>query len=356
MRVGIVTIYNSQNCGSFLQSLALLNFVKQLGYDTAMAKNNMYYKNKMPYRYAMALKYRLLCQNEKANRIVETYKGFKKARKGRLSIRRVSENDVCIYGSDTIWNFNDSDYFGKEWKHYWGASYDGKKIAYAPSIGPTPVESILKREELCCCIKNFVGLSVRDANTREVVEAVVGDDREVQSVVDPTMLMSRAFYENIAADSEDGDYILFYYFGIPDKSYMEEVSRYAKQNGKKLICFGDNIKGVDKQLCFDPIKMMTYYSKADLVITNTFHGNVFSLIFNKPFVNIDAGKAKVEDLLSSFGLSERTIRKASDFCVVADRAIDYDGVNLLLEEKRRASGEYLIKALKKCERGEEDAR
>ena len=48
MRVGIVTIYNSQNCGSFLQSLALLNFVKQLGYDTAIAKNNMYYKNKMP--------------------------------------------------------------------------------------------------------------------------------------------------------------------------------------------------------------------------------------------------------------------------------------------------------------------
>lgn len=351
MKIGIVTIYNSQNCGSFLQSFALLNFVKEHGYDTAIAKNNMYYKNKMVYRYAMALKYRLLGQNGKADRILKTYKGFKKARRERLNIRKVSENDICIYGSDTIWNFNDGDYFGKEWRHYWGANFGGKKIAYAPSIGPTSVESILKRDELCQCIKKFDSLSVRDANTRAVVRSVLGDSADIVNVVDPTMLMPKSFYEDMTIDCEDSGYILLYYFGIPDKAYMEEISRYAKENGKKLICFGDNIRGVDKQLCFDPIKMMTYYSKADMVITNTFHGNVFSLIFNKPFVNIDAGKAKVNDLLSSFGLSERTISKASDFCEVADRAIDYDKVNLLLEDKRKASGEYLINALKACEGG-----
>ena len=57
MRVGIVTIYNSQNCGSFLQSLALLTYVKELGYDTAIAKNKMYYKNKLFYRCMMSFKY-----------------------------------------------------------------------------------------------------------------------------------------------------------------------------------------------------------------------------------------------------------------------------------------------------------
>lgn len=355
MRVGIVTIYNSNNCGSFLQALALQAFVSDLGYETALVKNRRYYKNKMWYRGLMACKYMALGQREKARSIIQTSRGFDRAGKQCHRVRPLKHNDACVYGSDTIWNF-DSAYFGKEWKHYWGVSFDGPKIAYAPSIGPTPIESVLERRELCECLKQFDHLSVRDANTRAVVQTVMGDDAEIASVVDPTMLMPRAFYEGLAADCPDRDFILFYYFGIPDKAYMEEIRRYADANGKRLICFGDNIKGVDKQLCFDPLKMMAYFAKADMIITNTFHGNVFSLIFNKPFVNIDAGKAKVDDLLSSFGLSERTVKAACDFCGVAAKEIDYGVVGRILEEKRRESGEYLKNALKDCERGERNAR
>lgn len=348
MKVGIVTIYNSNNCGSFLQALALSAFVNDLGYEATIAKNRMYYKNKMWYRRLMACKYTALGRREKARRIMETSIGFYCARKQHYAIDTLGKNDVCIYGSDTIWNL-DSKYFGKEWKHYWGKTFNGKKIAYAPSIGPTCVESVLSRPELCECIKAFDCIGVRDSNTRDVVQDVLGEGADIGNVVDPTMLMPKSFYEGIASKCDETNFILFYYFGIPDTAYMQEIKKYAAENGKKLVCFGDNIKGLDKQLCFNPLDMMAYYSKADLIITNTFHGNVFSIIFNKPFVNIDAGKAKVNDLLSSFGLSQRTCKKAADFSDIAGRDIDFDIVNELLEEKKKSSGNYLRTALKKCE-------
>lgn len=348
MRVGIVTIYNSQNCGSFLQSLALLTYVKELGYDTAIAKNKMYYKNKLFYRCMMSFKYILKGQMKKAARILKTSAGFSRCRKKHHNYRLVKNNDLCIYGSDTIWNFDD-DYFGKEWRHYWGLGYGGKKIAYAPSIGPTDAEKIVENPQLCDCIKDFSSLSVRDEGTYRVVSSVLGEKADVPYVVDPTMLMPRVFYEGIANECKDRDFILFYYFGAVDKAYMQEIKSYAEKNGKRLICFGDNITGVDKNVCFNPLDMLGYYAAADMIITNTFHGNVFSLIFNKPFVNIDAGKAKVDDLLLQFELSGRTSKSPQDFLKIASENIDFANANRLLAEKRAFSADYIKNALKKCE-------
>jgi polysaccharide pyruvyl transferase WcaK-like protein len=350
MKIGIVTIYNSQNCGSFLQALALLSFLKKAGYDVAIAGNKMYYKNRITYKLLLFLKYFFCGQKDKAKRIIKTSINFRKTQKKHLIIRSLNKNDVCIYGSDTIWN-SDSEYFGKQWKHYWGKSFNGKKIAYAPSIGPTVKENILNDPKLCKCIKEFSKISVRDENTYEVVCGMLGDKTEIEYVIDPTMLMTKEFYQRIASTCNESNFILFYYFGRVEKQYMDEIKKYAEANGKKLICFGDNISGVDKQICFNPLDMMAYYSKADMIITNTFHGNVFSIIFNKPFINIDAGKNKVNDLLNAFELSERTVNKGGMFNEIVSKAIDYEKVNAILEEKRKSSGAFLKTSIEECERG-----
>lgn len=355
MKVGIVTVYNSHNCGSYLQAAALCEYVKTLGYDARFIINKIHPKSSPWYKILLATKYFIKGNSMKACRIVSGSIRFLKARKNFSYYSSCKEADICIYGSDTIWNLN-SAHLKSQWQFYFGDSYNGKKIAYAPSIGETAVETITDNPALCSCIRDFSSLSVRDENTYKVVSTVLGQDAEITYVVDPTMLMPKTFYESIASECKDENFILFYYFGIPDKSYMDEIKSFAKKNGKKLICFGDNIEDVDKRLPFSPLEMMGYYSKADLVITNTFHGNVFSLIFNKPFVNIDAGKAKVDDLLKSFNLSERTIREAKDFSEVAIKQIDYNNINLLLEQKKKASCEYLENALKKCEGEYTDAR
>ena len=91
--------------------------------------------------------------------------------------------------------------------------------------------------------------------------------------------------------------------------------------------------------------MIGYYKKADYIVTNTFHGNVFSIIFNKQFVSFGKNKKKVKYLLEEFGLSHRLIDETDSISAVLDTAIDYTRINKTLEEKRNASLQYLEEAL-----------
>ena len=350
MKVGIVTVHNSHNCGSYLQAEALRTFIKELGYDARFVKNKIHPQSKLSYKLMMSFKYYLKGQFKKATAIAKSGFLFRKARKNFTYFKSFEGPEACVFGSDTIWNM-ESVHLTSQWEHYFGKKFNGKKIAYAPSIGPSTVESVTEKENLCSCLKDFDFFSVRDENTYKVVSTVVGDNADITYVVDPTMLMPKPFYEGIASECNDENFILFYYFGIPDKAYMDEIKKYAKEKGKKIICFGDNISQADKNIPFTPLEMMAYYSKADLIITNTFHGNVFSLIFNKPFVNIDAGKAKVDDLLKSFDLSMRTAYSADDFERISNESVDFEAVNEMLAEMRKMSGEYLENALRKCEGG-----
>ena len=355
MKVGIVTVHNSHNCGSYLQAIALCEYVRSIGYDARFLKNKIHPQSSPLYKSLLASKYFLKGKFKKALGIFIGSMKFLKARNGFSYFSSYKNVSACIYGSDTIWNIN-SKHLNKQWEHYFGKNYKGFKIAYAPSIGESEIESIINIPEFCDCIKEFSAVSVRDENTYKMVSSVIGENADIKHVVDPTMLMPKSFYEGIANSCKEENFILFYYFGTPDKAYMEQIKKYAKKNGKKLISFGENIKDADKEICFNPLDMLGYYAKADLIITNTFHGNVFSLIFNKPFVNIDAGKAKVNDLLENFDLSERTAKAASDFLEITEKNIDFNKVNSLLEEKKTASQGYLKNALEECKRRIWDAR
>jgi len=347
MKIGIVTIYNSQNCGSFLQANALVSYIKSLGHDAALVRNKMNYKNKLVYRSAMALKYLIKLDINKAKNIFSTYCGFNKARKTFTYFSKSEKMDLCVYGSDTIWNL-DEEYFKKEWKHYFGYDLKCAKVAYAPSVGPADNKDILNNKDMCRCIKAFDSVSVRDDKTFELIKNATGKD--AQYAVDPTMLMPRSFYENMAKKCYDEKYILFYCFEPVDNDIFAEIKSYAQKNGLKLICFGTKIPGCEKQLIFNPILMMTYYKNASFVVTDTFHGNVFSIIFNKPFMNIERGKEKVTSLLNNFDLCARTIRKASDVTNIVNEKIDFDILNEKLTLYSESSKTFLKNAITMIER------
>ncbi len=347
MKIGIVTIYNSQNCGSFLQAYALTNYIKQLGHDAALVRNNMYYKNKFLYRSTMALKYLLKLDLKKAKAIFDTYRGFVKARRNYSYFDKSEAFDLCIFGSDTIWNI-DGEYFGEEYKHYFGVDFNCNKITYAASVGPADIDNILSNDEMCKGLKEFDAVSVRDDKTFELIKRVTG--KEAEFVVDPTMLMPKSFYENIAEETADKKYMLFYCFEAIEKDMLDEIKRFAAENELKLICFGDRIPGCQKQLVFNPNLMMTYYKNASFVVTDTFHGNVFSLIFNKPFINVERGKEKVTSLLKKFDLSARTAKGAKDVEDIAKEKIDFVSLNEKLASYGELSKNFLKNEITKIER------
>ena len=148
------------------------------------------------------------------------------------------------------------------------------------------------------------------------------------------MIGKDAFNEFIYDIKED-KYLLIYSFNDFEKNIVDEIKKFAKEKKLKIISIGKKYDWTDKNIVGSLKSFITYYNSADYVITNTFHGNVFSIIFNKQFVNVDFGKKKVEKLLEQFGLSNRTYKKNKDnISDMLDKKIDYKKINKLIEKDR----------------------
>ena len=343
MRVGIVTIYNSQSAGGFLQAMAMYHFLRSQGLNAAFVNNNAYKKSKAFYQCALSIKYLMKGQCKKSLWLLRTFMAYRKVRKGYDVALLSSALNVCVFGSDTIWNLDQQE-FCDRWEHYWGRNISCRKVLYGASIGSAKVDSILPLKDHIDALKDFYAYGVRDSMTQELIERA-GIDAKVHRVVDPTMLMPASFYTQMASPAEDSKYILFYYFGLVDDSIMTEIKAFADSKGLSLICFGLNIPGCKKNLIFEPITMLRYFQSADYIITNTFHGNVFSMIFNKNFVNIGKDKEKVQDLQKQFGLEGRSVEAAFELRNVLEKNIDYSEVNEIMDTMRETSRAYLMDSI-----------
>ena len=120
-----------------------------------------------------------------------------------------------------------------------------------------------------------------------------------------------------------------------EKNIVEEIKKFAKEKQLKIISIGKKYDWTDKNIVSSLNSFITYYNSADYVITNTFHGNVFSILFNRQFVNIDFKKKKVDKLLEHYELSNRTYKKdESNIADIFNKNINYLEVNKLLEQDR----------------------
>lgn len=344
MKIGIVTVYNSYNCGSFLQAFALYKLLKKND-DVYFIKNKtLSNKDRLYYRILQAGKYVLKGNLKKAVFILKKYFIFRKCRRKLPIKKEYSDIDLFIYGSDTIWNISNY-YFMKEWKKYWGYGVTQKKITYAVSAGGTQDDKFLENTELIKCISEFSAISVRDEHTYSIVKKMIPDGEKVKRVVDPTLLLNVQEYKNIAKKCKDEDFILVYAFSDIHKEAIVQIRKFAQEKGKKIIAFGEDFPA-DKNIPYNPFSFLGYYEKADYIITNTFHGTIFSIIFNKKFVSYGKKKKKVKLLLDEFGLSNQNVGEAENISSVIEKEINYEKVNSLIVEKRKESMEYLNEFIK----------
>ena len=119
MKIGIVTVYNSYNCGSFLQAYALYRTLLDEGNDVAFLHRKIYKTNKLYYRVFMAAKKAYRKNIKRAWFTVAEYFLFNKNQKCLPKIETLDGRDLVIYGSDTIWNMEEP-YLKENWKRYWG--------------------------------------------------------------------------------------------------------------------------------------------------------------------------------------------------------------------------------------------
>jgi len=332
MKIGIVTVYNSYNCGSFLQAYALYKTLKKNEVDVSFLKREPYRIGTFYYRFGKASKAFLKGHPIRALFIIREHFNFKSVQKILPKIDSLEGIDLVIYGSDTIWNI-EAAYFKENWEKYWGKDVENKKITYAASVGSTDENAFYENPGFKKCINDFSDVSVRDEHTYSIALNLLESKKPVM-VVDPTILLSVEEYDEIMGKCSRKDFILVYYFGKMTKKQKQAVEEFAKSQNKRIIYFGKNIP-------YSPKLMIAYYKAADYVITNTFHGNVFSILFNKKFISYGKEQKKVVDLLKEFGLSHRLLNNEDSITEILSAEINYDKINATLAEKRQQSLDFL---------------
>lgn len=190
--------------------------------------------------------------------------------------------DYYICGSDMIWAesaFRPDPFFLS-----FGTPI--KRIAYAPSFGrkqiTKPYASYIKP-----LLNKFDGISVREDSGVNICEKII--DKEVVCVPDPTLLLTKYDYEKIEEDvSIDSEYVFVYFLGDNAKSFMPKILKEASERGLKVLYRNAQGGSEDdfEKIFPTPGQWLSLIKKAKYVVTNSFHGIIFSIIYRKQFVFI----------------------------------------------------------------------
>ncbi len=233
-----------------------------------------------------------------------------------------------------------------------------KRIAYAASFGSDEWEYTDKEKKICSKLaKKFDAISVREDSGVELCSKYLGV--EAKHVLDPTMLLEKEDYEHIVnkenIPQSKGD--LFYYF-LDDNTTKQELIKYVEKECNKTSynCMpakkvGDekNILNVEDYVFPSPAKWLRSFMDAKMVITDSFHGTVFSIIFNKPFwviYNTHRGNTRFDSLLKLFGLTERIIDLSDYANVDFMKEIDWNKVNEIRMTKKQEALDFIKNSLK----------
>ena len=190
---------------------------------------------------------------------------------------------------------------------------------------------------------NLKGISVRDDSTSQIVHNIT--NTAPVKVLDPTLMIDSSFYNGIEADIPSGDYLLIYCFDKLDNDKKDYIISFAAKMNLKIVAFGALLGWEDIYEPLDPKRFLAYFNKSRFVITDTFHGNVFSIIYKKNFVSFGIYKNKVKALLESVGLSDRICTDGARIEDILLNSPSYDEVYRKLDILRADSKDFLYSHL-----------
>ncbi len=363
MKVGIVTMHRIKNYGSFLQGYALKRLVESYNHECQFFD----FKNGEPKHieevsksvdYAAKLKkipwiIKRRIYNKKFGNLFE--KEYWPMLGINDEMKYDLECDLMIIGSDEVFNYAQNYGVGYVPCLFGHGIKAEKIITYAASAGHADVNDVKKdnmEEEIKSGFSKIADFSVRDENTCKMVEKY--SDKTPVFSLDPTLVYS---FENEIPDRIcKEDYILIYAYGgrMDNKEEIDLIKKFAAKKKLKLVSpAGMYQPWCDYKPFVSPFEMLSLFKHASYVITDTFHGSVFSIKFGKQFVSFVRGNEfyisnsnKVGFLLKQFGLENR-VCDIKTFENVIDIPIDYTSVGQIMSDGVANSRRYLDKWFKK---------
>lgn len=248
----------------------------------------------------------------------------------------IPENSIFLAGSDQIWNSPSKlSWYAFQW-------VDGKydKYSYAASIG----KSLLSEEDLekyKSALSPFKSISLRERQALNIFEPIFTDT--VRQDLDPTLLWDKNFWRKIESPRLIDEPYVFVYRLRPNEDVFDLASKVAKEKNCKIVYTGSYAyTAKDVQTIYDAgvEDFLSLIDHAEAVVTNSFHGTAFSIIYEKPFLSVRVATtgSRAESLLDLLGLNSQYISNVSEEYSLQ---IDYVKVNTILSEKRNKSLDYL---------------
>ena len=361
MKIGIISMQRVPNYGSYLQALGLKSILTEMGHNVCFVDYNpgkpvvkynklsrvKYLVKSIPFiQYANdAIKYYILHRKQfnYAYRLI-----YLKDLGINYSHNYDEKLDVAVIGSDEVFNcLQDGSNVGFSPMLFGNGVNAKKKITYAASFGNTELEGLINyglKDRVAEYIQQLDFISVRDTNSCNIVYQLIHHYPSIN--VDPVLI---AEYQIPDIDIKISDYIILYTY--KSREYSEEEIRiirdFAHNNNKKLISVGNGQPWVDEYIVVSPLEMLAYFKKADFVITDTFHGTVFSAKYNVPFATLvrDNNKQKLKDLTSKLNLDDRVMTSFADLQTLYDKHKDFTKTNEIISKEKNNTSTYLKNAI-----------
>lgn len=355
MNVGILSMQKIHNYGSFLQAFSLKKQLEARGHD-------VYFIDILPGeqivssptiqgtsvlskfdRYFLKRVENYLLSKKMAKIHVGDYQRYLETEKTLPSGQRF---DLVIIGSDEVFNATAPSPWGFTAQLFGNVENTKRTVTYAASCGSTTLGSAKEYgivDDLRGAMQKIESISVRDANTAAFVEGILGVSPETH--VDPVLISS--FDEHIPTLPERKPYLLVYAYAnrIDDAGEIAAIKAYAKKNKLDILCVGMQQRWCAHNISASAFELLAYVKNAACVVTDTFHGTVFSIKYNKRFVSLirDSNRNKLGGLLGQFGLLSRSVNEIDRFDEIMQAPIDYAVTNEKIKGEQQRAYSYLDK-------------
>ncbi|MFR1707990.1 MAG: polysaccharide pyruvyl transferase family protein [Clostridium sp.] len=356
MKIGIMSMQRVKNYGSFLQAFGLKKTIEGLGHEVVFVDYEVeppivpYKVEGKLYKSMRYLYHKFKKCILKQNKLYYVYNDKYLPMLGISNESNYRNKvDILVIGSDEVFNCLQSGINVGYSKELFGKNNNaGKVISYAGSFGYTTLDGLKKHKidkEVGEMLSKFFSISIRDNNSFEIVKKLTGKEPIIN--VDPVIISN--FDKYIPEQNKLKDYILIYAYNnrIKNEDEIFAIKEFAKKHNKKLVSVGVHQEWTDIKLEGDPFELLSYVKNSDYVITDTFHGSIFSIKYNRPFGTIirESNRQKLGDLLQRFDVMDREITNMNNLESVLLKSIDFNKINKIIEEETNNAIFYLQNAL-----------
>ena len=366
-KVGLFTFHRARNIGTSLQAYALQKYLETCGEMVEIVDyrpwyieesfgifiKSLYKKSRNSIKGIIIFWIKTILRMPFAARREYNFKTFWKenfriSEKSYGTYEELQNTELdythCVYGSDQIWNPDLTEGIDNV---YFGMFNSGIiHFSYAASIGKDKLKDG-EVEKIIDGINNLSFVGVREKSAKAALKRKYNGD--IQINIDPTLLLEKKEWMKFIKENPIKSEYVFVYVLEKNQELIEVAKTIAEQENLKIVFldlknyFGK--RGISKYTA-GPSEFLNYIYHAKYVITNSFHGTVFSIIFHKQFFSIPFQErgTRVVDLLEMLGISERIIYKKDDMYDIKQH-IDYENVEKRIEDNRECSRKYIINAL-----------